>query len=160
MNDSSRETERLHWVDALRGLAVLAIIPLNARWILHPADAYHDPSLQGAPGIGAWLWWAIPELLFDHSTLFVLAAIFGISLSAARAADTRPQWSRRHHTRLLTLGIVGFAHGALIWPGDILWSYALTALLLSRTVRIVEKDSAPLLSIAVAAAAIPPILGL
>ena len=39
--------ERILWLDALRGAAVLAIIPLNARWLLHPADAYHDPSPAG-----------------------------------------------------------------------------------------------------------------
>ena len=152
------DTERMRWLDALRGAAVLAIIPLNARWLLHPADAYHDPSLQGPPGVLAWLWWAVPELLFDHSTLFVLAAVFGISLSAARAADTDPGWTRRHRARLLLLGALGFAHGALVWPGDILFPYALTALLLSGAVRQVENDSNGLAWLAATAAALPPVL--
>lgn len=150
--------ERIPWLDALRGAAVLAIVPLNARWLLHPADAYHDPSLQGPPGVLAWLWWAVPELLFDHSTLFVLAAVFGISLSAARAADADPGWTRRHRTRLFLLGALGFAHGALVWPGDILFPYALTALLLSGAVRQVEDESNGLAWLALAAAAIPPAL--
>ena len=149
---------RILWLDALRGAAVLAIVPLNARWILHPADAYHDPSLQGPPGVLAWLWWAVPELLFDHSTLFVLAAVFGISLSAARAADADPGWTRRHRARLFLLGALGFAHGTLIWPGDILFPYALTALLLSGAVRQVEKDSNGLAWLAATAAALPPVL--
>ena len=152
------DAERMRWLDALRGAAVLAIIPLNARWLLHPADAYHDPSLQGPPGVLAWLWWAVPELLFDHSTLFVLAAVFGISLSAARAADTDPGWTRRHRARLLLLGALGFAHGALVWPGDILFPYALTALLLSGAVRQAEKDSNGLAWLAATAAALPPVL--
>ena len=150
--------ERIPWVDALRGAAVLAIVPLNARWILHPADAYHDPSLQGPPGTLAWLWWAIPELLFDHSTLFVLAAVFGVSLSAARAADSDPGWTRRHRARLFLLGAAGFAHGALIWPGDILYPYALTALLLTGAVRQIEDSSNALAWLAATAAAIPPAL--
>ena len=150
--------ERIPWVDALRGAAVLAIVPLNARWILHPADAYHDPSLQGPPGALAWLWWAIPELLFDHSTLFILAAVFGISLSAARAADSDPGWTRRHRARLILLGAAGFAHGVLIWPGDILYPYALTALLLSGAVRQIEDGSNALAWLATTAAAIPPVL--
>ena len=150
--------ERIPWVDALRGATVLAIIPLNARWILHPLDAYHDPSLQGPPGPLAWLWWAIPELLFDHSTLFVLAAVFGVSLSAARAADSDPGWTRRHRARLFLLGAAGFAHGALIWPGDILYPYALTALMLSGAVRQIEDDSNALAWLAATAAAIPPVV--
>lgn len=154
------QPERIRWLDALRGAAVLAIIPLNARWLLHPADAYHDPSLQGPPGAVAWLWWAIPELLFDHSTLFVLAAVFGVSLSAARAADSDPGWTRRHRARLVVIGALGFAHGALVWPGDILWPYALTALLLTGAVRQVEEDSNALFRLAVVAAALPPALGL
>jgi uncharacterized protein len=152
--------ERLRWADALRGAAVLAIVPLNARWILHPADAYHDPSLQGPPGALAWLWWAIPELFFDHSTLFVLAAVFGVSLSAARAADSEPGWTRRHRARLVLLAALGAAHGILIWPGDILYPYALTALLLSGAVRQVEDDSDSLARLAAAAAAVPPAIGL
>ena len=149
---------RIRWLDALRGAAVLAIVPLNARWLLHPADAYHDPSLQGPPGLLAWLWWAVPELLFDHSTLFVLAAVFGVALSAARAADADPGWTRRHRARLLLLGALGFAHGALIWPGDILFPYAVTALLLSGAVRQVEDDSNALAWLALVAAALPPVL--
>ena len=152
------DAERIRWLDALRGAAVLAIVPLNARWLLHPADAYHDPSLQGPPGLLAWLWWAVPELLFDHSTLFVLAAVFGVSLSAARAADADPGWTRRHRARLFLLGTLGFAHGALIWPGDILFPYALTALLLSGAVRQVDDDSNGLAWLAVIAAALPPVL--
>lgn len=154
------DAERIRWVDALRGAAVLAIIPLNARWILHPADAYHDPSLQGPPGVLAWLWWAVPELLFDHSTLFVLAAVFGISLSAARAADADPGWTRRHRARLCLLAAAGFAHGALIWPGDILFAYALTAMLITGAIRQADDDTDTLLRIAVAAAAVPPALAL
>ena len=154
------DAERIRWVDALRGAAVLAIVPLNARWILHPADAYHDPSLQGPPGVLAWLWWAIPELLFDHSTLFVLAAVFGISLSAARAADADPGWTRRHRARLFLLAAAGFAHGALIWPGDILYPYALTAMLLTGAVRQTGDDTDTLLRLAVVAAAVPPTIGL
>ena len=152
--------ERIPWVDALRGAAVLAIVPLNARWLLHPADAYHDPSLQGPPGTLAWLWWAVPELFFDHSTLFVLAAVFGISLSAARAADADPGWTRRHRARLILLGALGFAHGALVWPGDILYPYALTALLLTGAIRQIEPRSNALAWLAAAAAAIPPVIGL
>ncbi len=152
--------ERIPWVDALRGTAVLAIIPLNARWLLHPVDAYHDPSLQGPPDAIAWTFWAIPELLFDHSTLFTLAAVFGISLSAARAADSDPGWTRRHRARLLLLGTLGFAHGALIWPGDILYPYALTALLLTGAVRDTNPTSNALAWIALACAAIPPAISL
>ena len=150
--------ERIRWLDALRGAAVLAIVPLNARWILHPADAYHDPSLHGPPGVLAWLWWAVPELLFDHSTLFVLAAVFGVSLSAGRSMDTDPGWTRRHRARLFLLGAIGFAHGTLVWPGDILFPYALTALLLSGAVRQIEDESNGLAWLALAAAALPPVL--
>ena len=152
--------ERIPWVDALRGAAVLAIIPLNARWLLHPVDAYHDPSIQGPPDAIAWVFWAIPELLFDHSTLFTLAVVFGISLSAARAADSDPGWTRRHRARLLLLGALGFAHGALIWPGDILYAYAVTALLLTGAVRDTNPASNALAWIALAAAAIPPAVSL
>lgn len=154
------QPERIRWLDALRGAAVLAIIPLNARWLLHPTDAYHDPSLQGPPGVVAWLWWAIPELLFDHSTLFVLAAVFGVSLSAAREADSDPGWTRRHRARLCILGAIGIAHGTLVWPGDILWPYALTALLMSGAVRQVEEGSNALAWLAVTSAAVPSALGL
>lgn len=152
--------ERIRWLDALRGAAVLAIIPLNARWLLHPADAYHDPTVVGDRGIAAWTWWAVPELFFDHSTLFLLAAVFGISLSAAHLGDFDPGWTRRHRARIFGMAAIGFAHGALIWPGDILWTYAVTALLLTGAIRQVERDSNGLLWTAAGCAAIPPVLGL
>ena len=152
--------ERLPWLDALRGAAVLAIVPLNARWLLHPADAYHDPAVAGERGVLGWVWWALPELLLDHSTLFVLAAVFGMSMAAARDADASPDWTRRHLTRLALLAVIGFAHGALLWPGDILFTYALAGALLTGAVREREPGSNGLLWTGCAAAAIPPVLGI
>ena len=132
--NAAETPDRIEWLDALRGAAVLGIIPLNARWLLHPQGAYFVPALEAEPGWIAWLWWAWPELLLDHSTLFALSAVFGISLALSRDRAGDTGWRRRHVSRLVVLGAFGFAHGALLWPGDILYPYALTALILTASV--------------------------
>ena len=126
--------ERLAWLDAVRGAAVLGIIPLNARWLLHPRAHYTDPAAAGEPGAIGWTWWAATTITLDETTLWVLSAAFGAALAATRDTTQEAGWTARHRARLATLGALGLAQSLLVWPGDILLPYAITALLLSGAV--------------------------
>ncbi len=145
--------ERLPWLDGLRGAAVLAIIPLNARWLLHPRAAYTDPTVIGELDWLSWTWWWCVETAFDETTLWLLAGVFGIALAAARERDDDPGWTRRHRARLAALGATGLLQALLVWPGDILLPYAVTAVLISGAVR--DRRCRPWM-LAAAAAAVPP----
>ena len=152
-----RAPARLAWLDAARGAAVLGIVPLNARWILHPRAYYTDPSAGGDPSAADWIVWAATTITLDETTLWLLAAVFGASLAAAREQESDATWRTRHYARLLTLALMGTAQSLLVWPGDILLPYALTALLISGAVA--DRECRPG-ALAAGAAAIPLVLAI
>ena len=125
--------ERIANLDAIRGIAVLGILAVNAVAYAWPFDAMMgmqflpmavDNVLQGADRIGAW---AIEALFMDKfRTLFCL--LFGVSiyLIGGEPGDT----VRRNLLlrRLGWLAVFGLLHGLAFWYGDILLCYAWTGL--------------------------------
>ncbi|MCX5372125.1 DUF418 domain-containing protein [Streptomyces sp. NBC_00103] len=118
---------RLVQVDALRGFALLGICMVNApvlagAWTLAPGAA--APWDRTA----AWLVTA----LFTTKFYLLFAFLFGYSfvLQEAAAARDEVSFARRHARRLLGLFLLGLAHAVLLYPGDILMTYAVLGLLL------------------------------
>jgi uncharacterized protein len=124
-------TERIDNLDVLRGLALLGIALMNVEYFTAPlmdmgqgispdargldwlADAFVYTFVQGK-------FWTLFSLLFGMG--------FAVMLGRAQAAGRSfmPVYLRR------TAGLLGFglAHALLVWAGDILVAYALTALVL------------------------------
>lgn len=118
---------RLVQIDALRGFALLGICMVNApvlagAWTLTPGAA--------APWdrMAAWLVTA----LFTTKFYLLFAFLFGYSFVFQEAAAARDEvpFARRHARRLLGLFLLGLAHAVLLYPGDILMTYAVLGLLL------------------------------
>jgi len=114
-------------LDAVRGVAVLGILTMNAvSFGLVDMPAYFNLD---AGGSRTWLDWAIGgmgEVLFDQKFMGLFSLLFGagIAMFADRAAarQRRPVWFSLWRNALL-LGI-GIAHMAL-WEGDVLVLYAI-----------------------------------
>ena len=89
----SHPRPRLDELDFLRGAALLAGLPIAARWILHPRAHLFDATVAEQTPAGM-LWWHLTETVCDETWIWLLAAVFGAGLAAARDSD--PEWRRSH----------------------------------------------------------------
>ena len=119
--------ERITNLDAVRGVAVLGILTMNAVFYGIPAGYFN----LDAAGSNTWLDWLIGgagEILFDQKFMGLFSLLFGagIVLFADRAAAKarRPVWLSLWRNLLLLA--IGVAHMAA-WDGDVLVLYALCA---------------------------------
>ncbi|MCY3861259.1 MAG: DUF418 domain-containing protein [bacterium] len=147
-------------LDAVRGVAVLGILTMNA--VSYGLDMPSYFNLD-ASGSRTWLDWAIGgmgEVLFDQKFMGLFSLLFGagIAMFADRAAarQRRPVWFSLWRNALL-LGI-GIAHMAL-WEGDVLVLYAICSPLIiaARRLRpsvLVTIGTALMLAVAVVAVAV------
>jgi uncharacterized protein len=117
--------ERLPFLDAVRGLAILGVLLSFTLWNLGSPPPETWTATDRAIDLAA-------ELLVDTKFISLFAFLFG--------AGTARQWRRferagsspagPHLRRMLFLLAVGLIHGALLRNGDILGPYALLGLLL------------------------------
>ena len=108
---------------------------MNARWILQPRVAYHDPIGGPEAGTGPYLWWAITDVAIDESCLWAAAIAAGLLLARTGDGGEKDEWTTRHRARMLTLIAVGTLSCLAWWPGELLLTGAATALLLSGVLR-------------------------
>ncbi|MCR9178873.1 MAG: DUF418 domain-containing protein [Erythrobacteraceae bacterium] len=120
-------SERIDTLDFIRGLAVMGILAANIVAFGQPFEAYMYPAAfkvdAGDPG--GWMWIA-QFILIDGKMRGLFTLLFGAGLylfmekAWARGATRKLQaW------RLFILMIFGMIHFFFIWPGDILFYYAL-----------------------------------
>jgi len=121
--------ERIHALDALRGLALFGVLAINleTEFRVSMFQAFIAPSPDRGLGrlVDAGL-----EILIDLKALAVFSLLFGIGL----AIQNQRLEHHRHRTvllvrRLLALLVLGLVHLFLIWNGDILAEYALAGLI-------------------------------
>lgn len=123
--------QRHHFVDALRGFALLGILVVNIEYIVQPASlgwsGYDTPVDEAVR-------WFITS--FAQTKIYpIFATLFGYGLALqfdrieAGGDDAFVRRSRRRNSALLILGVV---HGTLFFPGDILALYAIVGALCLR----------------------------
>ena len=123
--------ERITTLDAIRGVAVLGILLMNAiSFGLEPAAYWNI----GAGGIDTWLDWVIGgagEIFVDQKFMGLFSMLFGAGIvlffERAREKGRRAGWLSFWRNALL-LGI-GLLHIAL-WDGDVLILYAICSVFL------------------------------
>lgn len=124
--------ERIDTLDFIRGLAVMGILAANIVAFGQPMEAYMYPAAfkvdAGDPG--GWMWIA-QFILIDGKMRGLFTILFGAGIylfmekAWARGATRGLQaW------RLAILMAFGLIHYFFIWPGDILFYYALFGLVL------------------------------
>ena len=126
--------ERVATLDVLRGIAICGILPVNmlVMGTVGGNDSLTRPSHWNAD----WLSWGIIQAVLEGPSRGLFAMLFGAGVllmlsriegGSERAAARFDVWSRRC-VSLLVLGVAQFA--ILLWPGEILWTYGVSGLVL------------------------------
>ncbi len=121
-------TDRLVHLDVLRGFALLGILLVNFEWFTRPLQAIvlgAEPALAGIDAAADFLIRALAEGKFYP--LFSMLFGAGFALMAERALSRQSPFWGIYLRRLFVLGLFGAAHMILVWAGDILLVYSLTA---------------------------------
>lgn len=119
--------QRIDTLDFIRGIAVMGILAANIVAFGQPMDAYIYPAafLTEPADPGGWMWIG-QFILIDGKMRGLFTLLFGAGMylfmekAWARGATRGLQaW------RLAILALFGMVHFFFIWPGDILFYYAL-----------------------------------
>ena len=126
---------RVAGLDILRGIAILGILFMNINdmgssiWAFFAQDVRH-PGWSGADQVA----WFLREVFADGTARCLLEMLFGVGMviltdRAALAAEGKWALLRAYYWRNIVLFAFGLAHVfILLWPGDILHTYGLAAL--------------------------------
>jgi len=124
------QAERIIILDALRGLALLGILLMNIPYMGLPEPAFDNPMLYNEMGnINGKVWWFvnwIPEgtMRAIFSMLFGAGILLFVSRLEKRTEGVWPaEYFIRRQLWLLVFGLVNAF--VLLWPGDILFQYAI-----------------------------------
>ena len=125
---------RLVLLDILRGVAILAILFLNVSEMGASMTAnWSDIRHIGWSGADQAAWWA-QTVLVEGTARALLEMLFGAGMlilteRIAAASDNPLAVALRYGWRNVVLWALGIAHMfLLLWPGDILHTYAVAAL--------------------------------
>ncbi len=122
-------SERIVALDALRGFALLGILIINIRLFSMPEVVLSNPAAYGDfTGANYWAW-LVGHLFAELKFITLFTILFGggvilfIQNAELKGNDARGLFFRRS----VWLVIFGLAHAYLLWYGDILVAYGLTA---------------------------------
>lgn len=119
--------ERIETLDFIRGLAVMGILAANIIAFGQPFDAYMYPAafLTDPGDPGGWMWIA-QFILIDGKMRGLFTLLFGAGMYLfMEKAWARGGTRALQAWRLAILMMFGLVHFFFIWPGDILFYYAL-----------------------------------
>jgi uncharacterized protein len=124
-------SERILFIDILRGMALFGILAANMRGFVAPLDAYGNIGLlfhSRADLIGQ----AFIDLFFQGKFISIFSFLFGMgfAIQMSRAEARGARFLGFYPRRLLSLALFGVIHGILIWSGDILLTYSLSGAIL------------------------------
>jgi uncharacterized protein len=124
-------SERILFIDILRGMALFGILAANMRAFFAPLDAYGNIGVLFHSRADV-LAQAFIDIFIQGKFISIFSFLFGmgfaIQLSRAEARGVR--FMGFYPRRLLALALFGLIHGLLIWAGDILLTYALSGAIL------------------------------
>lgn len=124
------ERERLPVMDILRGFALLGIFLMNIEFFSRPLQWYAG-GVMPSSGLDHALGLAIYALVQGKFwVLFSLLFGMGFALMRDRAARAGRPFVGLYLRRTVLLAVFGLLHALLVWVGDVLVAYAITALFL------------------------------
>lgn len=143
------ETGRIAALDLIRGVAVLGILAINIAGFAGPLIATTTPNLPTPGSLADNLAYALSFVLFEGKMRALFTILFGASmvLFLERMEASGRDATNLQLRRLGWLLLFGYLHFALLWWGDILFTYALCGLAALLCWRIPTK---PLLALALA----------
>ncbi|TXS03845.1 DUF418 domain-containing protein [Bacillus sp. SH7-1] len=122
--------QRVEVVDAIRGFALFGILLVNMTLIQFGFFANEKPTyIFGELDKGAN--WFI-QFFGTQNFISLFSFLFGLSIILLQKSIVAKgkKFSTTYLRRILILLLLGFIHGALIWSGDILFSYGLIGVFL------------------------------
>jgi uncharacterized protein len=134
-------SERQPALDVLRGAALLGILLVNVGLMAGPQLVYDVfGQASDATGlervIGGLIGWLVAgKFISSFSILFGLGAAVIAARAAARGRAPRRVLARRYGLLVL----IGLAHTLLLFPGDVLFIYGLTGLVLLLFLRLGDR---------------------
>lgn len=129
--ETAQAPRRLRDVDALRGFALLGIVVVNSTYL---ATSFHGSGVEDpafASALDDAVRWLV-AVLFETKFFLLFSFLFGYSFTlqldsaARRGVAFRPRFLRR----LAGLYAIGLVHAIVLFPGDILTTYAVLGLVL------------------------------
>jgi len=123
-------SERIISLDILRGFAILGILIMNIQSMSMIGAAYINPTAYGDfTGINKIVW-IISHVLADSKFMSIFSILFGagVILFTDRLKAKGVKSLNIHYRRTFWLLIIGLLHAYVLWYGDILVAYALSAL--------------------------------
>ncbi|MBB1282940.1 DUF418 domain-containing protein [Flavisolibacter sp. BT320] len=127
--------QRIQVIDTLRGMALLGILLMNIPYFSTPEVAAENLNVWGEySGPNFYTWWVVNGLFegtmrATFSMLFGAGAILLLTKLENKSSDINP--ADIYYRRLLWLFLFGLINAfVLLWPGDILYTYAICGLFL------------------------------
>ncbi|MFC7072339.1 DUF418 domain-containing protein [Halovenus rubra] len=130
-NGPTPPSERIVALDALRGFALLGILVINIRLFSMPEIVLSNPTVYSDfTGSNYWAWF-VGHVFAEQKfiTLFTILFGGGVLLFTENAKKKESSALTLFFKRSGWLIIFGLAHAYLLWYGDILVAYGVTALL-------------------------------
>ncbi|PPS77089.1 MULTISPECIES: DUF418 domain-containing protein [Streptomyces] len=126
---SRPRARRIGELDVLRGFALFGILVVNALLMAGPSTVFGGgPGASGADRVAAWAVTALVTAKFYVLFSFLFGYSFVLQARSARRAGAA--FAPRHLRRTAGLFVLGAAHAVLLYPGDVLMTYAVLALVL------------------------------
>ena len=120
--------ERLDLLDVIRGFTLYGVllantVPWYSGWALLP-----KPETAARTGIADEVALVFLTVLISRKSQTLLTCLFGLgfSMQLVRAEARGEHGTWLFLRRLAGLLLIGAAHAAFVWWGDVLWGYALT----------------------------------
>jgi uncharacterized membrane protein YeiB len=123
--------ERIQALDVIRGFALIGIFLMNIEWFSRPLETMGSGlpmGLKGLDWLASWLIYIFVQGKFW--TMFSLLFGMGFAVMLTRAEQAGRNFLRPYLRRITALAMFGAVHHIFFWGGDILFSYAVSALAL------------------------------
>lgn len=124
-------SERIVFIDVLRGMALFGILAANMRAFFAPLDAYGNIGVL-FPHRADVLAQVFIDTFIQGKFITIFSFLFGMgfAIQMSRAEARGARFMGFYPRRLLALALFGLIHGILIWSGDILLTYAVSGAIL------------------------------
>ena len=123
--------QRIEALDVVRGFALLGIFLMNIEYFNRTLSSLGQGMPRGLTGIDWFASWFIAYFVQGKFwTMFSLLFGMGFAVMMTRAEQAGREFKIVYLRRVLALAVFGAAHFVLLWEGDILFSYAVGALML------------------------------
>jgi uncharacterized membrane protein YeiB len=124
-------SDRIHVLDVIRGFALLGIFMMNVEFFNRPLADLDAGLPAGIAGIDHWAGWCVHVFVRGKFwTMFSLLFGMGFAVMLGRAEQAGRAFLGPYVRRTLALAVFGALHFIFLWAGDILFSYAVGAMVL------------------------------